>query len=77
MPLHRKVCLLATDNFDDVLKCLQTAKRELSDSIGAIEYMDYDSAAFSLNYFKIENPFRDTNYKHYLLIEACGNSTEE
>lgn len=39
--------------------------------------MDYESAAFSLNYFKIDNPFRDRNYKYYLLIEASSNSSEE
>ncbi len=39
--------------------------------------MDYESVAFSLNYFKIENPFRETNYKYYLLIEASSSASEE
>jgi FAD/FMN-containing dehydrogenase len=50
---------------------------ELSDSLSAIEFMDWESVAFSLNYFKIENPFRDTKYKYYLLIEGSSNADEE
>lgn len=77
MPSTRQVCLLATNDYEKVLKCLQLAKKELSDSLSAIEFMDYESINFSLDYFKIENPFRDTNYKYYLLIEASSNATEE
>lgn len=39
--------------------------------------MDYASVEFSLNHFKIENLFRETNYKFYLLIEASSNAFEE
>lgn len=39
--------------------------------------MDYESVAFSLDHFKIENPFRDTKYNFYLLIEASTNASEE
>jgi len=37
--------------------------------------MDYESVKFSLDYFKIENPIRERNYKYYLLIEASSNSS--
>lgn len=53
------------------------AKKELSDTLSAIEFMDFESVNFSLDYFKIENPFRDTNYKYYLLIEASSNATDD
>jgi uncharacterized protein YeeX (DUF496 family) len=39
--------------------------------------MDYESVAFSLNYFKIDNPFRENKYKYYLLIEASSNSSDD
>jgi hypothetical protein len=77
LPTTRQVCLLGSNNYENVLKCLQEAKKELSDSLSAIEFLDYGSLAFSLDYFKIDNPFRETNYKYYLLIEASGNQTEE
>ena len=49
----------------------------LSDSLSAVEFMDYDSLAFSLGYFKLENPFRDKKYKYYLLIESSSSSTAD
>lgn len=69
--------MIGTDNYDNILSCLQTAKKELGDSLSAIEYMDYESVAFSLNYFKIDNPFRESNFKHYLLIEISSNQNED
>jgi len=39
--------------------------------------MDHESVAFSLNYFGIENPFRDAAYKYYLLIEGSSCSTAD
>lgn len=42
--------MLAVNNFSDVLQCLATAKKELSDSLSAIEYMDYESFKISLDY---------------------------
>eukprot|EP00347_Sterkiella_histriomuscorum_P002176 403369172 len=76
MPSTRQVCLLASDDYNKVLKCLSQAKRDLSDTLSAIEFMDYESLAFSMNYFNIENPFRDQKYKYYLLIEAQSNASE-
>ena len=67
------MALLAVDNFDDVIACLASAKRELSDSLSAIEYMDAASFNISLDYLQMENPFRDREYNFYLLIEASGN----
>jgi FAD/FMN-containing dehydrogenase len=77
MPKSRQVCLLASDSYDKILDCLKKAKIHLSDSLSAIEFMDYPSVAFSLDYFKIENPFREKIYKYYLLIEGSANSSDE
>jgi len=35
--------------------------------------MDWESVEMALNYLDVENPFRDTQYKFYLLIEMSGN----
>jgi hypothetical protein len=51
MPKQRKVCLIGTDSYENIIECLKKAKRHLNDSLSAIEYMDYESVAFSLNYF--------------------------
>ncbi|CDW78252.1 d-lactate dehydrogenase mitochondrial precursor [Stylonychia lemnae] len=77
LPTSRQVSLIASDDFEQILACLRHAKRELNDTLSAIEFMDYESVKFSLDYFKIENPIRERNYKYYLLIEASSNSCQD
>jgi hypothetical protein len=58
------------------LKCLQIAKKELMNSLSAVEFMDWESTKIALDYLNIENPLED-EYKFYILIEMSGNSQEE
>jgi len=39
--------------------------------------MDWESAAFSIRNLNLENPFKDQEYKFYLLIEVSGEESEE
>lgn len=48
----------------------------MSDSLSAIEFMDWESVQLSLDYLQMENPFRDKVYKYYLLVEMSGNQEE-
>ena len=50
MPKNRQVGMLASNNYDDILKGLQTAKAELSDSLSAIEFMDWESVSIALDH---------------------------
>jgi D-2-hydroxyglutarate dehydrogenase len=76
MAKNRQICLLGGNNYDDVLKCLQVAKKNLSDSLTAIEFMDWSSASLAIDYQGQENPFDDI-YEFYLLIEIAGNQSSE
>ena len=40
------------NDYQSVVNCLEKAKKQFSDNLSAIEYMDYDSVWFSLNYLK-------------------------
>ena len=68
--------MLASNDFDQTLKCLQIAKKELNAGLSAVEFMDWESTSIALDYLDIENPLSD-EYKFYILIEASGNSQEE
>ena len=54
---------------------------QFSDSLSAIEYMDWDSAQFALNYLKQDNPFPNQRYEFYMLMEVtsgdCENAAED
>jgi len=65
------VAVVACQNFSNVLKVLQAAKRELPDVMQAIEYMDLASMDIvrKMNASTVY-PF-DQNYKHYVLIEVA------
>jgi hypothetical protein len=76
MPKTRNVCLLGTNDYDKVIQCLQISKGFLGESLSAIEYMDWESVAFSLTYMNLENPFKDTQYKFYLLVEVSGEECD-
>jgi hypothetical protein len=39
--------------------------------------MDWASVKFSLDYLQMDNPFTETIYDHYLLIETVGNDDDE
>ena len=62
--MHRNVCVVACNSFDEVLKILQIAKAELGDVLQAVEMMDavaikilrdiHPEAAFP---FSDEHPF--------------------
>jgi len=64
LPMHRNVCVVACNSFDEVLKILQIAKAELGDVLQAVEMMDavaikilrdiHPEAAFP---FSDEHPF--------------------
>lgn len=67
------MCLLASNDYDKILKCLQIAKKELMTSLSAVEFMDWESTKIALDYLQIDNPL-DDEYKFYILIEMSGNS---
>ena len=75
-PKNRQVCLLASNDYEQILKCLQISKKELMTSLSAVEFMDWESASIAMDYLEIENPLSD-EYKFYILIEMSGNSQEE
>ena len=62
---------MACQNFSNVLKVLQAAKRELPDVMQAIEYMDLASMDMvrDMNAQTVY-PF-DQDYKHYVVIEVA------
>lgn len=60
------------NDYQSVVNCLEKAKKQFSDNLSAIEYMDYDSVWFSLNYLKQENPFGDEIYNYYILLEVTS-----
>ena len=62
------MCLLASNDYDKILKCLQIAKKELMTSLSAVEFMDWESTKIALDYLQIDNPL-DDEYKFYILIE--------
>ena len=68
--------MLASNDYDKILKCLQISKKELMTSLSAVEFMDWESTKIALDYLQIENPL-DDEYKFYILIEMSGNSQEE
>ncbi len=39
--------------------------------------MDYESVKLSIDYLGLDNPFRDTDYQFYMLIEVSGNQEYE
>lgn len=45
--------------------------------MSAIEYMDWESAHFSLKYMNLENPFQEAKYKYYLLAEVSAEESDE
>ena len=70
-PKSRNVAVMACQNFPNVLKVLQAAKRELPDVMQAIEYMDLASMDMvrDMNAHTVY-PF-DQDYKHYVVIEVA------
>ncbi len=70
-PKSRNVAVVACKNFQNVLKVLQAAKRELPDVMQAIEYMDLASMDMvrDMNSQTVY-PF-DQDYQHYVLIEVA------
>jgi FAD/FMN-containing dehydrogenase len=50
LPTNKQVCLVASNDFDQVLNCLHISKRELADQLSAIEFMDWESVKLSLDY---------------------------
>ena len=70
------MCLLASNDYDQILQCLKIAKRELMTSLSAVEFMDWESASIAMDYLDVENPLSD-EYKFYILIESSGNTQEE
>lgn len=58
-PKNRQVALLASNDFEQILKCLQIAKKELMTSLSAVEFMDWESTSIALDYLDIENPLSD------------------
>ena len=70
MPRDRQVCLLGMNEYSQIVKCLERAKISFSDSLSAIEYMDWHSARYALEYLKQDNPFPNTKYGYYMLMEV-------
>ena len=70
-PKMRNVAVVACSSFNNVLKVLQVAKRELPDVMQAIEYMDLASMDMvrDMNEQTVY-PF-DQDYNHYVLIEVA------
>ena len=70
-PRSRNVAVVACQNFQNVLKVLQAAKKELPDIMQAIEYMDLASMDMvrDMNSTTVY-PF-DQDYKHYVLVEVA------
>ena len=70
-PRSRNVAVVACKNFQNVLKVLQAAKKELPDVMQAIEYMDLASMDMvrDMNAQTVY-PF-DQDYQHYVLIEVA------
>lgn len=77
MPTNRQVCLLASDDYDKILSCLQIAKKTLDTNLSAVEFMDWDSCKIALNHSGKESPLPDQEYQYYILIEMSGNQEEE
>uniref|UniRef100_A0A7S3CK84 FAD-binding PCMH-type domain-containing protein n=1 Tax=Strombidium rassoulzadegani TaxID=1082188 RepID=A0A7S3CK84_9SPIT len=75
-PKNRQVALLASNDYEQIMKCLQISKKELSSQLSAVEFMDWESASIAMDYLSLENPLSD-EYKYYILIEMSGNSQEE
>ena len=75
-PKNRLVCLLASNNYQDMLSCLHIAKKELMTSLSAIEFMDWESASIHFEHSGAVNPL-DEKYEYYILIESAGNQPEE
>jgi len=75
-PKNRQVALLGANNFDHIMKCLHIAKTELSSSLSAVEFMDWESASIALEHSGAENPLEE-KFKYYILLEASGNQEEE
>ena len=70
------MCLLAANDFSQILSCMKIAKKELMTSLSAVEFMDWESASIAMDYLDLENPLSD-EYKWYILIESSGNTQEE
>jgi hypothetical protein len=51
--------LLASNDFDKILACLQIAKKELMTNLSAVEFMDWESASIAMDYLDCENPLSD------------------
>jgi hypothetical protein len=77
MPNNRQVCLVGSNDYESILKCLNISKTELSDSLSAIEFMDWESYSMALDYLQMEDPIRDHKFKFYMMVEMSGNMEDE
>lgn len=51
--------MLGSNNYNHILNCLSIAKKDLGDSVSAIEYLDWESLKLSIDYLEMQYPFQN------------------
>lgn len=73
---EKKAIFIKLKTYDDVMKTLRLAKKELHDSLYAFEFIEGRIIAKSCSLLGIKNPFDQTEevlnnqYNYYVLLEA-------
>lgn len=73
---EKKAIFIQLKTYDDVMKTLRLAKKELHDSLYAFEFIEGRIIAKSCSLLGIKNPFDQTEevlnnqYNYYVLLEA-------
>lgn len=75
LPKFRHLCMVACKSFEDVVQILRKAKKELSDILQAVEFMDNSAMQTTISQLSFDYPFdSDKYYPFYCLVEVAGNS---
>jgi len=74
LPKYRHLALVSCRSFSDVVQILRLAKRELSDILQAVEFMDENSMHTTITQLGFKYPFESKKmYPFYCLVEVAGN----
>ena len=73
LPINRQLCLVALKSFTDVLELLKQVKLQLSDVVGAVEFLDGASMRIVNTQLGLKNPL-NKDYEFYALVEVVSST---